>query len=649
MPKLIRGIIYLRTSPSGKYYVGQTIDENRRNNEWSNLKRPYSGGVIDTARKKYGPENFKYEILFEIKSSNIEEVNIVLNDRELYFIDKYNSTDLNCGYNLALGNKYMYGKGILSRQYYVNKSVVQLTPSGKFIKLWVDIYEICYKLKLNSSNILRCCKGYNKSSGGYRWIFEDEYSLLDSTCISTKDRNVYGVVQLDLEGNPIKFWKSPREAEKELGINYKGGIGEVCKQGSRKTCGGFRWVSKIDFDLGNYDKDLQLTKRTKSILQYSIDGKFIKEFDSAEQAEDELKTITQSKIREVCNLDNKYCKSAGGFRWIYKEDAKKMSKEELLNYVTSPICKYIPRSIVQFDLEGNIIKIWDNPLDIDKTELSRTYILKACNDNNRNGNFYKGYRWMYKDDFESLNKSKLDPISAVKRNLSKEERKIIQLDLKGNVMKIWDNIASIIKTPNLISCSRASFTYILKGENSYRCSNYIWRRYSEYLEEEKDKNFKHNNIKQHYNKKDVVVTDLYGKILFIGNCRDAYIFIYGKDKVVKKTSEYFTIVNRSTITNKKFICFKIEDIDLFFKKLKNIVLIVNQDLKSIVKAFPSISSAFRTDIVPKFYEQGVMNCIKNKTIGNNGYYYFSGQDAIDFLKKLGYIDGIYDLIKKVNS
>ena len=326
-----------------------------------------------------------------------------------------------------------------------------------------------------------------------------------------------------------------------------------------------------------------------------------------------------------------------------------MSKEELLNYVTSPIHEYIPRSIIQFDLEGNIIKIWDNSLDIDKTELSRTYILKACNDNNRNGNFYKGYRWMYKDDFESLNKSKLDPISAVKRNLSKEERKIIQLDLKGNIMKIWDNIASIIKTPNLISCSRASFTYILKGENSYRCSDYIWRRYSEYLEEEKDKNFKHNNIKQHYNKKDVVVTDLYGKILFIGNCRDAYIFIYGKDKVVKKTSEYFTIVNRSTITNKKFICFKIEDIDLFFKKLKNIVLIVNQDLKSIVKAFPSISSAFRTDIVPKFYEQGVMNCIKNKTIGNNGYYYFSGQDAIDFLKKLGYIDGIYDLIKKVNS
>lgn len=43
-------------------------------------------------------------------------------------------------------------------------------------------------------------------------------------------------------------------------------------------------------------------------------------------------------------------------------------------------------------------------------------------------------------------------------------------------------------------------------------------------------------------------------------------------------------------------------------------------------------------MVPKFYEQGVINCIKNKTIGNNGYYYFGGQDAIDFLEKLGYLD-----------
>ena len=52
---------------------------------------------------------------------------------------------------------------------------------------------------------------------------------------------------------------------------------------------------------------------------------------------------------------------------------------------------------------------------------------------------------------------------------------------------------------------------------------------------------------------------------------------------------------------------------------------MNKDLKSIVNSLPSVSSAFRTDMVPKFYEQGVINCIKNKTIGNNGYYYSGGQ------------------------
>ena len=44
--KLIRGIIYKRTNPSGKSYIGQTIDENRRNNEWNNLKNHILGELL---------------------------------------------------------------------------------------------------------------------------------------------------------------------------------------------------------------------------------------------------------------------------------------------------------------------------------------------------------------------------------------------------------------------------------------------------------------------------------------------------------------------------------------------------------------------------------------------------------------------------
>lgn len=57
------GIIYKYTSPSGKVYIGQTIDEKKRRKEFRNLNIKYAGRKINHARKKYGPENFEYEVL----------------------------------------------------------------------------------------------------------------------------------------------------------------------------------------------------------------------------------------------------------------------------------------------------------------------------------------------------------------------------------------------------------------------------------------------------------------------------------------------------------------------------------------------------------------------------------------------------------
>lgn len=60
---MIRGIIYKYTSPSGKVYIGQTINEKDRRKHFLIQKLSYGGIKIDTARAKYNPENFKYEIL----------------------------------------------------------------------------------------------------------------------------------------------------------------------------------------------------------------------------------------------------------------------------------------------------------------------------------------------------------------------------------------------------------------------------------------------------------------------------------------------------------------------------------------------------------------------------------------------------------
>lgn len=56
-------------------------------------------------------------------------------------------------------------------------------------------------------------------------------------------------------------------------------------------------------------------KGTKPILQYTLDGEFIKEWESIKQASEEL-NITHSNIGRCCRGEQKKC---GGFIWKYKE------------------------------------------------------------------------------------------------------------------------------------------------------------------------------------------------------------------------------------------------------------------------------------------------------------------------------------------
>jgi len=100
---MFRGVIYLYESPVGKYYVGQTCDEENRRRTFLKNKKYCSDitSPIDNARKKYGPENFKYTILEIIETNCQEELTIKLDALEIYYIEKYDS--FKNGYNSTLG------------------------------------------------------------------------------------------------------------------------------------------------------------------------------------------------------------------------------------------------------------------------------------------------------------------------------------------------------------------------------------------------------------------------------------------------------------------------------------------------------------------------------------------------------------------
>lgn len=97
----MKGIIYMYTAPNGKMYIGQTYNEASRKSCFKNLNKSYSNGIIDKARHKYGPENFKYEILCTIYSNIKKDLLTWLNALEIFFIKKYDS--INKGYNINRG------------------------------------------------------------------------------------------------------------------------------------------------------------------------------------------------------------------------------------------------------------------------------------------------------------------------------------------------------------------------------------------------------------------------------------------------------------------------------------------------------------------------------------------------------------------
>lgn len=78
--------IYKITSPSGKIYIGQSCDIDRRFKSYKNIsQRCKQQPALYNSLMKYTPENHIFEIE-EILNDGIQEN---LNDREIFYIDKY--------------------------------------------------------------------------------------------------------------------------------------------------------------------------------------------------------------------------------------------------------------------------------------------------------------------------------------------------------------------------------------------------------------------------------------------------------------------------------------------------------------------------------------------------------------------------------
>nr|DAR32391.1 MAG TPA: intron associated endonuclease [Bacteriophage sp.] len=224
---MIIGIVYKYTSPSNKVYIGQTVNEYERKHAFLTREK-YAGYKIDNARKKYGPRNFKYEILEKHEYSSIEEASQALNVLETYYIGLYNS--FKKGYNMSLGGEGSPGYHLTPEQVEKcrirmltdnpfkgrrhteeTKKLIQEANSKPVIKLDPltdeELAEYSSALEAGksfgkpraNSEIVKVCRGYVSPSGrhyrtalGYKWKYKESSTTISKESTLQADGNGNG-------------------------------------------------------------------------------------------------------------------------------------------------------------------------------------------------------------------------------------------------------------------------------------------------------------------------------------------------------------------------------------------------------------------------------------------------------------------------
>lgn len=101
----MKGFIYLITSPTGKKYIGQTKNLEKRQYNYSKIYCIKTQKILYNSIIKYGWENHKFEILIECDIDELDKL-------EEYYIKEYNTFIENnsMGMNCTIGGKGTHGK-----------------------------------------------------------------------------------------------------------------------------------------------------------------------------------------------------------------------------------------------------------------------------------------------------------------------------------------------------------------------------------------------------------------------------------------------------------------------------------------------------------------------------------------------------------
>lgn len=202
--KMYEGYIYCITNKiNGKQYIGQTtrdihvrfLEHVRKSRYYKSYTNPLYNAIC-----KYGENNFCIKEIDSIQSNNKNDLIVLLNHSEKYYINKLN-TLCPYGYNIESGGNSCANK--------FKRKVKQYDFNLNFVKEFESISQASCETGVYSTNIINVCNYTELSAGGYIWrYYEDDLNLTIDNFKKRHNKSGRKIYQYDIYGNFIKEYKS---------------------------------------------------------------------------------------------------------------------------------------------------------------------------------------------------------------------------------------------------------------------------------------------------------------------------------------------------------------------------------------------------------------------------------------------------------
>ena len=262
--------------------------------------------------------------------------------------------------------------------------MINISPSNQITKIY--LVTNCYgdPNKIYIGKTKNCRKNPHRRKYGKNIT----YDYIDE--VHSLDRKIWTPIE--------SFW-----------IEYFRQLGFDIQNPNKKGGGGPEYYSE---EIKKKISTNNIGKRCKKVLQYNLNGDFIKEWKSITDIQNNL------LIKDISLCCNKKIQTAGGFIFRFKNNPL----EE--NYIIPH--KKRGRAIIQYDLKNNFIKKWDRIKDASISfNIKQGDICSCCLLNQKTAG---GYIWRYENN-------PLDPLFKIPKYNSCKP--ILQYDLEGNFIQEW--------------------------------------------------------------------------------------------------------------------------------------------------------------------------------------------------------------------